>query len=608
MRKLFTLFLIALLAMSINAVPVDVKQARSVAFNFLRSNFAQTKASMSELYLVWSDGGSVTRADGLASDATFYVFNLTDGGGFIVVSGDDALFPILGYGTQHTFKKESIPSNILNWFDGYKRQITWLRENKYKTPDTIVSAWQNLRSGNMQLKSGSKQLTTALWDQITPFNDLSPIIDGQETPAGCVATSLSIVMKYNQWPDVGEGSHSYTTYTYGLNLSATFNTPYDWNSMPLIYVDGQYTRQQAQNVATLMYDCGVLSDMDYVPGFSGALTLIAAQGLVDFMKYDKSLQVLSRDSYQATDWHTIIKAEIDKNRPVIYAGENEKREGHQFVIDGYNEDNYYHANWGWGGLANGFYLLSALEPDFQGTGGSSGGSYSFNQDAMIGIKKAEEGSSYQDVLYFFTETKGDIEFKGLSSSTTDVRQGVRFSVETGTVTSFCIREFNGLISLALVDKEGKVKEFISDQLPLSLGILNGMSDTLPCMITTTIDPADRIRLMYKSDDSNDWKWVIGGSTGITSEILVNTTTTSTEPINQHASVSVTYDRQGVATIHSSFRIEEVALYSIHGRLLKKLPHLMGSSVVLSYNEYPAGIYVIRVLDEKGSSSHKLIKD
>ena len=292
-----------------------------------------------------------------------------------------------------------------------------MRENKTVAGKEITAAWNQLRQGTMQLSSDGVLLTTVLWDQMTPYNNLCPVVNSQRTPTGCVATSTAIAMQYHKWPDVGQGSHSYTSQTYGLSLSATFNTPYQWDNMPSTYTAGQYTTQQAQNVATLMYDVGVMSEMNYAPGNSGALTITAAQGLVNYMKYDKSLHVLQRENYQTAEWESIIKGELDDNRPVIYGGENDQNEGHQFIIDGYNTSDYYHVNWGWSGLANGYYLLSVLEPEEQGTGGNSGGGFSLDQNAIISMMKPVEGSTYQDVLvFFYGENEGTV-FNGLSATT-----------------------------------------------------------------------------------------------------------------------------------------------------------------------------------------------
>lgn len=606
MRRCTIVFFTALLTVSISAAPIDVNQAWSVALSFLKSNSSQTKASESALTLVWSDAGTVTKSAGSVQDATFYVFNRENADGFVVVAGDDAVYPILGYGMQQLFEKDSMPSNLRRWFDSYQRQINWIRENKQEASREVSAAWNQVRQGTMQLKSGGVSLTTVLWDQMTPYNNLCPVVTSQRTPTGCVATSTAIAMQYHKWPDVGEGSHSYTSQTYNLSLSATFDTPYQWDNMPSTYTAGQYTTEQAQNIATLMYDVGVMSDMNYAPGNSGALTLTAAQGLVNYMKYDKSLHVLQRENYQTAEWESIIKGELDDNHPVVYGGENDQNEGHQFIIDGYNDADYYHVNWGWSGLANGYYLLSVLEPEEQGTGGNSGGGFSLDQDAIISMKKPVEGSTYQDVLAFFYGENSGTVFAGLKATTDSFEPNKLFGVEYGYVGNMSIRDFTGNLVVALVDKDGNTKEFISSEDPVSIQIEQGVAQEVPCTITQQMLPGDRIRLLYKSSDSQDWQWVRGGSNTI-GEILVAGDPTSTEDISADMNISVSYDTDGTAHITSPVAIQEVALYDINGRLLKKQPVSDNSAVTFSYSGYPSGIYVMEVQTAEGRSSHKVVK-
>ena len=162
MRRCTLIFLVALLTMSISAAPVDVEQARSVALSFLKSNRPQTKSSLTKLTLVWSDGGVATKSDAGSQDATFYVFNQGDDNGFVVVAGDDVVYPILGYGMQEPFRKDFMPVNLRSWFDSYQRQINWMRGNKTVAGKEITAAWNQLRQGTMQLSSDGVLLTTVL--------------------------------------------------------------------------------------------------------------------------------------------------------------------------------------------------------------------------------------------------------------------------------------------------------------------------------------------------------------------------------------------------------------------------------------------------------------
>ena len=68
----------------------------------------------------------------------------------------------------------------------------------------------------------------------------------------------------------------------------------------------------------------------------------------------------------------------------MYGGASDEG-GHSFICDGYNSMNYFHFNWGWSGVGDGYFTLSNLKP---GSGGAGGGSYDFSedQDVLIGIE------------------------------------------------------------------------------------------------------------------------------------------------------------------------------------------------------------------------------
>lgn len=160
--------------------------------------------------------------------------------------------------------------------------------------------------------------------------------------------------------------------------------------------------------------------------------------------------------------------------------------------------------------------------------------------------------------------------------------------------------------VALVDKDGNTKEFISSEEPVSIQIEQGVAQEVPCTITQQMVPGDRIRLLYKSSDAQDWQWVRGGS-NTTGEILVAGDPTSTEEISAETNISVSYDTNGTAYITSPVAIREVALYDMNGRLLKKQPGSDNSTVTFSYSGYPSGIYVMEVQTAEGRSSHKVVK-
>ena len=457
-------------------------------------------------------------------------------------------------------------------------------------------------------------IETALWDQTAPYNLLCPTINGTQAPTGCVATALAIVMKYNRWPDQGSGmTFQYTTKQYKQTLSATYNIVYDWDNMLNKYEKGNYSTEQAEAVSQLMYHCGVFSEMDYTPRSSGALTLTAMGGMVRYMKYDKSMAVLQREWYTDDEWDALLKQELDEGRLVIYGGSNSKREGHQFVFDGYKA-NRYHVNWGWGGMANGYYLLSTLEPDQQGIGGNTGGGFSIGQNAIVGIKKAEIGSSYRDMLAFFKGTSGGVTYSGLSTTETDFLPGTSFDVTAAFIANYGIRNFTGVAALALVDKAGNVKEFISNEYTFSKleamnsnGSISGSGIGLRCIITQTPEPGDRIWLMYKANDVSIWDKVKGGR-DVTTEIIVRKEVTGLNSIEQDSALDIiVLNNNNQITVKSPVTMKMLTVYDMEGRLLEKIECPQLKQFTFSCESYTSGIYILKVLTTEGVISNKFIK-
>ena len=137
-----------------------------------------------------------------------------------------------------------------------------------------------------------------------------------------------------------------------------------------------------------MLMCGVSVSMDYCASGSGAYTGNVATALKNYFDYDASTRYVNRSNYRLAQWNQLVYDELSQSRVVVYSGQSSGG-GHAFVIDGYDKDDYFHVNWGWGGGSNGYFLLSILDPgSSSGIGASSStDGYSYDQGAVIGIRK-----------------------------------------------------------------------------------------------------------------------------------------------------------------------------------------------------------------------------
>ena len=187
-------------------------------------------------------------------------------------------------------------------------------------------------------------LLTDVWDQYTPYNNLCPLDSaGQRCVVGCVATAMSQVMHYWEWPMRGTGSHTYVdSLGTGLTLTADFAShTYDWAQMLDRYEEGQYTQAQADAVALLSLDCGIAVDMRYGVETSGAQSIRQPMALVNYFGYDPGLQFCFRDFYSLAEITLMLKQELAAGRPVLISGYNING-GHAYVLDGYDERDWFH--------------------------------------------------------------------------------------------------------------------------------------------------------------------------------------------------------------------------------------------------------------------------
>lgn len=317
----------------------------------------------------------------IADEPASYVF--TGSEGWMILSADDNAPAILGYSDTGVFDPENIPDNMRAWLDSYAEQIKWMRENPSNFTPLAVTDGDVTES-----RTEIAPMLTTKWNQDSPFNDKTPRFDGVPTMTGCVATAMAQVMNYHKWPAVGTGTHTYTMKVDGVTRTIDFaEHPFDWANMADTY-NANSPAAQKEAVADLMSTCGLAISSEYDTQATGALTSNLAMALMKYFDYNKSIGWAQRQYYKVDEWDELIYSQLKNYGPVLYGGVTSGGAGHQFVCDGYRTDGYFHINWGWGGLSDGYYLLSVMAPAMQGIGGSYAG-YNFNQDAIINIRPAK---------------------------------------------------------------------------------------------------------------------------------------------------------------------------------------------------------------------------
>lgn len=362
------------------ASPVDVGRARNAALAFYTNRYPQCKGMELQADLVFTQTADINDA----AVAVCYVFNMSKG--FVVVSADDRVEPVLGYSDRGSFSVQHLPSNVRYFMNRYAAEIKTLIQEDILLP----SRWEE--KSYTQGKQDTVivgQLLTTQWSQGDFYNDMCPADTAGpngHTVTGCVATAMAQIIRYFQYPTVGEGEHGYDCNfivmggdNYGY-LYANFGaTTYDYANMPDSLTENS-TPEQVAAVATLMYHCGVSVNMMYGPDGSGAIGLNAVNALKNYFRYSEDVNLALKYRYSWPEWKALIKGELNSLAPVLYSGVDDEG-GHAFVCDGYTSDDYFHINWGWAGKCDGYYKLHLLNPEEY--------NFSSNEDIIYNIRTKE---------------------------------------------------------------------------------------------------------------------------------------------------------------------------------------------------------------------------
>lgn len=426
----FQLMLVLLLVSglaTIQAKRISQWQAQQQAYSFWGKQMPMKAKAKSRVV-------STASLSTLGNDS-YYVFN-NDAGGFVIIAGDDAVAPVLGYTSTGAFDANNLPEGLKDLLKSYEQQIAALGKN-YKANTTSTRAEF----------TGEKLLNTAKWNQGAPFNKYTP----NNYVTGCVATAGAIVMKHHGYPAKGVGSHSYTWN--GQNLTASFEHDYDWANMP-----GRYTGDNDaafDGVARLMSDLGIAVNMQYANGGSASALEDLVTALKKYFGYSKYARHLKIEDLGAEAWNGRLRAEIDANRPVLYAASDANVGGHSFVIDGYKDESFS-VNWGWGGYCDGFYRVGALNPEVDGK--PQGDQYNSSQAAVFALQPSDG----KEVLSNLRFIKVDGYLETMNMNVTDVKAGKNLTLYLLPLQSYGENSYTGKIAIALKNAKGEIREVFAE--------------------------------------------------------------------------------------------------------------------------------------------------
>lgn len=213
----------------------------------------------------------------------------------------------------------------------------------------------------------SPWLLNTQWGGTAPLNQFTP----NDYPLGCHAVAFAQILYFHCLSSHGQ---SHYTCTNGIEISETYShsTP-NWDRFALTKKNSRFRWRARRETASYLYEVASIIRKDFgrdqYVDYGGDFHKVAIESHFDcsVTAYSRQITTSLRDALsQQPSFHEILRTEVKSGRPVGLYYTNQKGGGHAIVIDGHVQQNgkdYFHANFGWFGRSDGWYLLEDLPPD-----------------------------------------------------------------------------------------------------------------------------------------------------------------------------------------------------------------------------------------------------
>ena len=511
MKKLFlSLFVLIVSIMNLQAKPIDRSLALTAAQKFATTQFAMERAMLQLVYT--------------GQDETFFVFNVGDHA-FVIIAGDDAHRPVIGYSDESSFNASDIPPALAYYLDGVAECMLQMR-SAVATPE-IAAEWNSvLQHGRLISRNGGRgtgYFCQTKWNQDYPYNYCcpeDPAGSGGHTYVGCLATAMSQLMRFWAYPSKGNGSHCYYHEDYGEICADFGNTEYDWDNMPNT-LNSNSSEAEKLATGTLCFHCGVTIDMGYGPDGSGGASGPIPGVMHTYFDYCDAIVQLSRNDYGTKLWKDMVREQFDMGWPMYYGG---CQDGgcHAFVCDGYDDYDMFHFNLGWGGSSDGWYLIDDAP-------------YTHPADAMFNfVPSVVYNNTPSEPYNLQVSTASDTELKTILSwtnPTTTLVDTLLTSIDQIVV----MRDNEVIATMTNVDP-GAVMEFVDTELPrydefhyAVYAVANGRIGK-HANKTVLVGPYCNWRVIMTANDVQGWKGGYLSAYTATGRTLWSVTSTDPVPV------------------------------------------------------------------------------
>ena len=521
MRKFYiSLLTIVFVAIQLFAAPVDPEKALEIANDFWAKNVSLKKNIQSRLVAAEGALKASSRTASSKEQASYYVFTGTDNNGFVIVSGDDRLNPIVGYSTSAV--SGEMPPALTAWLGEYSEYVNDVRAGK------VVTVQRNARQASAAIEP---MLVTA-WDQDEPYNNMCPILkNGERGYTGCGNTAAAQVMRFHKWPVSPIADVEWESNITGEVVFCELKSHvYDWDNMLYNYAS-EYTEAQADAVALLMADLGMATQSEYQTEGTGCIDPEIAYALVNVFNYSPELTIAIRSDYTYEEYIALIRENLNNRQPIVYCGYGQDfSDGHAFVCDGIDENDLLHIDWGWDGKFNGYFDIASMEPNGNGIGGFSD-RYNVGQRAIVNIKPRAEGEvnnggtlTLASMTAFDLESEEEVDELNCSFEDGMAEVGVSFGIGNASHS-----DVEGYVGIGILDKDGNpardiefsdviryersLEEMHENIYELSVSNVEGREDYLPV--------GKYVVCVFFMDTEEDLEYMRGAYNGLVLEVTEN---------------------------------------------------------------------------------------
>jgi hypothetical protein len=382
-QAILALSLLMALSPSLWAAPTTADDAQQVVDGWLSLEAAPLGVKIGKQV---KEVKSFSTAEG----ANLYYVVYLNPTGFVIVPGDDLVEPIIGFLPEGTFDpapdnplgalvSQDVPGRVMAVRDQEAKSVgleampenlqqAQSKWNRLKTPRTLLTPQESLGLTSISDVRVAALIQTK-WSQSTAagsycYNYFTP----NHYVCGCVATALSQLLRFWQYPTIGVGNAALPIYINGAATTRNLRGgdgsggAYVWTSMPLIPANG-LTDAQRQAIGNLTHDAGVSVKMNYTSSESGTDTLLTGDALRNTFKYSNAKKGYNSGSnLPATQRDTMVNPNLDAGFPVLF-GISTGSAGHAIDCDGYGYNGgteYHHLNMGWAGQDDVWYNLPTI--------------------------------------------------------------------------------------------------------------------------------------------------------------------------------------------------------------------------------------------------------